>query len=86
MRVITTDDITGNVEVDWRGGPGQSLQPVSGKTHRQVPDNEPDRMLQRWNGSSFSPQPVPVVALEDIPLTPRELRQMMADIAAIRSA
>ena len=53
-RIVTTNDVTGNVLCQWMGGDEQSLGPVMGHTHREVVD-ETNYSGKRWTGTAFEP-------------------------------
>lgn len=66
-RIVTTDDATGNVTSEWRGGDEQTLGPVAGRTHRVVANDSTSYIGTRWNGSDFEPiPPAPVRRLEPL--------------------
>ena len=71
-RIVTTDDATGTVLSQWRGGDEQTLEPVTGRTHRPVLDDATDCSGQRWNGTTFVR--VPPSAPTSDPLTDHLLR------------
>ncbi len=79
-RMITTDDVTGNVLSEWHGGDDQTLEPVPGRTHRTVTGAD-SYSGQRWNGTAFEAVTPPVVDPLDLPLTPLEQREYFARIA-----
>ena len=48
-RIVTTRDSDGYVISRWAGGDEQSLAPVAGRSHREVPaDDEADYGGKRW--------------------------------------
>ena len=68
-RIVTIDDVTGNVVSQWSGGDEQILAPVAGRSHvaLQVGDTA-DYSRKRWNGSAFidiPPAPVRVISPVD---------------------
>ena len=68
-RIVTTDDLTGNVISQWRGGDEQNLEPVAGRTHHVLAEGDTtDYSGQRWNGAAFikPPSPAPADALDTI--------------------
>ena len=54
-RIVTTENATGNVVSEWSGGDEQDLEPVVGRTHREVPDDDVSYRGQRWDGAAFVP-------------------------------
>jgi len=58
-RIITTRDSDGHVLCEWQGGDEQTLQPVAGRTYRELqPDDTKDYSRHRWNGRTFEALPV----------------------------
>ena len=67
-RILTTDDQTGNVLSEWRGGDEQTLEPVVGRTHRELqPDDTKDYSRHRWDRTEFVALPATpaMVTMED---------------------
>ena len=85
-RIVTVDDATGNVLSDWRGGDEQTLEPVAGRTHLDVANDDTDYTGQRWNGTSFElvpkPPSPPVVAR----LTVANDLEVATTIAGVKTA
>lgn len=52
-RLVTTDDATGAVIDQWSGGEEQTLAPVAGRTHRDVPNDDTNYIGMRWTGTAF---------------------------------
>ena len=65
-RVVTTDDVTGNVMSQWAGGDEQSVGIVPGRTNRTLALGDiNDYAGYRWNGTAFEvipPAPVRVLS------------------------
>lgn len=65
-RIVTIDDVTGNVLGEWSGGNEQDLAPVAGRTYITLAEGDTaSHMGLRWNGSSFElipPAPVRVLS------------------------
>lgn len=76
-RIVTTDDVTGHVLADWRGGDEQTLAPVAGRTHRQLASGDTASYSgTRWNGSAFEPiPPAPVRVIPAIDFMRRFTRE-----------
>ena len=59
-RIVTIHTDTGHVASQWQGGDEQDLEPVAGRTHLTLAeDDTADYSGQRWDGTAFER---PVVA------------------------
>jgi hypothetical protein len=67
-RIVTIEDITGNVLAEWAGGQEQSLpDPPAGRSHRDVTASpRTSHSGLRWTGNTFVPIP-------PTPATPTQL-------------
>ena len=59
-RIVTINDVTGNVLSEWQGGDEQTLGPVAGRTHLLV-TGDASYIGKRWNGTAFEPVVPPPV-------------------------
>jgi hypothetical protein len=79
-RMVTVDDLTGNVIGEWMGGDEQTLDPVPGRTHLEAAPDSRSYAGQRWNGTRFEAVVPAPIDPYDAPLAPREQREFLTRI------